>query len=241
MIKPFTAFVFVAVNLLAGCADNSVTRQDISERPVSLLSFESNTHQENLVSQQASALNDLSHDILRASTVKGAKIGAVVGCGLALVSAANAQKCVVGAVTGGVIGAIIGRQAGKRQIKNRVELVNPNHLVRSIRQTNDTMESLTDNLPQLLAAQDRELDALSLERDMGTVSQAAYDARYTEIKTHRAKLAQSLTLSAHQANLAGSNLDHAASQGQTGLNWHFGAARNIAKQADYARYSITIL
>ena len=145
------------------------------------------------------------------------KVGAAVGCGLAVVSAGNAQRCVVGALPGGAVGAIVGRQTGNRQIAKRIELVNPNQLVRSIRKTNDTMETITGSLPQLLAAQDRELDALSLKRDLGTLSQADYDTRYIEIKTNRVNLAQSLTLSSKQATLAGDNLEHAASQGQTGL------------------------
>jgi hypothetical protein len=241
MIKPITALIVVVASFLTGCADTSVSRHDISNGPVALLSFADTAQQENLVSQQANALNDLSHFILRASKIKCMKVGAAVGCGLALVSAGNARRCVVGALAGGAAGAIAGRQTGKRQIAKRVELVNPNQLVRSIRKTNDTMETLTGSLPQLLAAQDRELDALSLKRDMGTLSQADYEKRYSEIKSSRADLAQSLTLSSKQANLAGDNLEHAASQGQTGLEWHFGAAQNIAEQAESARSSISLL
>ena len=241
MIKPITALTVIAVSFLTACADTSVSRHDIENGPVSLLSFTDNSQQENAVSQQANALNDLSHDILRASTIKGMKVGAAVGCGLAVVSAGNAQRCVVGALPGGAVGAIVGRQTGNRQIAKRIELVNPNQLVRSIRKTNDTMETITGSPPQLLAAQDRELDALSLKRDLGTLSQADYDTRYIEIKTNRVNLAQSLTLSAKQATLAGDNLEHAASQGQTGLEWHFRAAQNIAEKAESVRSSITLL
>jgi hypothetical protein len=41
--------------------------------------------------------------------------------------------------------------------------------------------------------------------------------------------------------LAGDNLEHAATQGQTGLEWHFGAARNIARQTESARSTISLL
>jgi hypothetical protein len=241
MIKPIATLTLVVTSLLAGCADTSVSRNDLSNGPVSLLSFADNAQQENLVSQQANALNDLSQDILRASTVKGLKVGAAVGCGVALVTTGNAKRCVVGALAGGASGAVVGRQTGKRQIAKRVELVDPNQLVRSIRKTNDTMETLTVSLPQLLATQDSELDALSLKRDLGTVSQAAYEKRYTEIKTHRASLAASLTQSAQQANLASNNLKNATTQGQSGLDWHFGATQKIADQAKSARSAISLL
>jgi hypothetical protein len=241
MPRSFAVLVLVASNFLAACADDTVTRQEVADGPLSLLSFENNVRQENVVSQQAHALNDLSQDIVVASTIRGAKIGAAVGCGLALVSAANAQKCVSGAVAGGVIGAINGHQAGKRQIATRVELVDPNQLVRSIRATNTSVEELTKTLPQLLAAQDKELETLAFQRDMGTLSQAAYEKRYLQIQSHRSQLAQSLSLSTKQANLAGDNLEHAATQGQTGLEWHFGAARNIARQTESARSTISLL
>ena len=136
---------------------------------------------------------------------------------------------------------LVGHHSGKAQIARRVELVNPNQLVRSIRKTNDTIEELTGSLPGLLAAQDKELKALSFERDMGTISQTKYENRYTEIQRNRTALAESLTLSASQANLASDNLETAATRGQTGLEWHFGATRNIAEQAESARSSISLL
>jgi hypothetical protein len=76
---------------------------------------------------------------------------------------------------------------------------------------------------------------------MGTISQAQYVKSYTEIQINRTASAESLTLSASQANLASDNLESAATRGQTGLEWHFGATRNIAEQAESARPSISLL
>jgi hypothetical protein len=123
----------------------------------------------------------------------------------------------------------------------RVEIFNPNQLVRSIRKTNDSIEELTGSLPDLLDAPDKKLEALSFNRDMGIISQAKYEKRYTETQRNRTALAESLTLSASQANLASDDLESAATRGQTGLEWHFGATRNIAEQAESARSSISIL
>lgn len=241
MLKPAVSITILAFSLVAGCSNSTVTRQESLNAPVGLLSFSQNTQQEDVVSKQAHALNDLSGDIVRASTIKGLKVGAAVGCGLAIVSAANAQRCVAGAVAGGAIGAAVGHQSGKRQVAKRVELVDPNRLVRSIRKTNDQMEILTTSLPALLAAQDQELEQLAFERDLGQLSQADYDARFSEIKAHRAALANSLTLSAQQALVAGKNLDNAASQGQFGLDWHLGATKRLSKEAASARSSISLL
>jgi hypothetical protein len=123
----------------------------------------------------------------------------------------------------------------------RIELFNPNQLVRSIRKTNDSIEELTGSLPSLLDAPDKELEALSFDRDMGTISQTKYAKRYTEIKRNRTALAESLKLCASQANLASDNLESATTRGQTGLKCHFGATRNIAEQAESARSSISLL
>ncbi|MDC1223770.1 hypothetical protein N8Z91_02665 [Ascidiaceihabitans sp.] len=57
----------------------------------------------------------------------------------------------------------------------------------------------------------------------------------------RTASAESLTLSASQANLASDNLESAATGGQNGLEWHFGETRNIAEQAESARPLISLL
>ena len=74
---------------------------------------------------------------------------------------------------------MIGHSSGKTQIAQRVELVDPNQLVRNICKTNNTMETLTTSLPDLLAAQIEELEVLSFNRDMGTLSQGAYEKWYS--------------------------------------------------------------
>jgi hypothetical protein len=176
-----TAVLLLSTTFAAGCAENNVTRQIGTNGSASLVSVADNSQHENTVSRQANALSDLSQDLVRASMIKGNKIGTTVGCGLALVSAANAKKCVVGAVAGGAAGALVGHHSGKTQIERRVKLVNPNQLVRSIGKTNDTIQELTGLLPGLLAAQDKELEALLFDRAMGTISQAKYEKRYTEI------------------------------------------------------------
>ena len=179
MARILTLLLLLSVNLLAACTDNTVTRQIGENGSASLVSFSNNSQHENTVSRQADALNGLSNHLVLASILKGAKIGAVVGCSLAIVSASNAKNFIVGAVTGGATGALIEHSSGKTQIAQRVELVNPNQLVCDICKTNDTMETLTTSLPDLLAAQIEELEVLSFNRDMGTLSQGAYEKWYS--------------------------------------------------------------
>jgi hypothetical protein len=72
-----------------------VTRQIGTNVSASLVSFSDISKHENTVSRQTDALSDLSQDPVRASMIKGAKIGTTVGCGLALVSAAKAKNVLV--------------------------------------------------------------------------------------------------------------------------------------------------
>lgn len=241
MTKRISALILISANLLTACAQTPVTRHDTSAETVTLLAFADTRYQEDIVARQAIALNDLSDGILRASTIRGAKIGAAVGCGLALVTAANAHNCVAGAVAGGVVGAVAGHKAGQRKVAKKVEFVSANNLVRSIRKTNTTLAAFTTSLPALLAAQDQELEKMSFDRDMGTMSQSAYEKRYNQIKNHRVALALQLSESADKATLAQSNISEASTKGQIGLDWHLGATSRIAKQAHSARSNISLL
>jgi len=172
--------------------------------------------------------------------IKGAKIGTTAGYGLGLVSAANAKMCWWSRCRW--CRWCFGRSSfRKAQIVRRVELFNLDQLVRSIRKTNDSIEELTGSLPGLLDAPDKKLEALSFDREMGIISQAKYEKRYTEIQRKPHCIGVFLTLSPSRANLASDNLESAATRGQTGLEWHFGATINIAEQAESARSSISLL
>ena len=72
-----------------------MTRQIGTNVSASFVSFIDISQHENTVSRQVDALSDLSQDLVRASMIKGAKIGTAVGCGLALVLTANAKNVLV--------------------------------------------------------------------------------------------------------------------------------------------------
>lgn len=193
------------------------------------------------MAEQTQALNRMTRDIIRKSTANGAALGALAGCGLVVLSASNAKNCLGGAVAGGAIGALAGNAHGKKQAAKRVELVSPSALVRSIGKADDTMDSVTRDLPNLLAAQDAELDALNRKMAKGELTEAQFAHRYEVIKANRAQLAEALSLSAAQANEAHRNLQAARAQGQTGLDWHLSATQSLAREATSARSSISLL
>lgn len=225
---------------LAGCMktnDAVISSSGMSKAQASRLA----TTQEAALSEQAVALRHMTQDIIRKSTTRGMAIGAVAGCGLALVSASNAKNCVTAAVAGGAVGALAGHAQGKKQAVKRVELVSPSALVRSIAKANDKMEVVSQDLPNLLAQQDTDLAALNQQMAQGQITEAEFAHRFEVIKANRAQLAEALSLSAAQANEAHRNLQSAASQGQTGLDWHLHATKKLAREATSARSAISLL
>lgn len=200
-----------------------------------------NATSETQMQQQTAALNNMTRDIIRKSTINGAAIGAVAGCGLILLSPGNAKNCMTGALAGGVVGAAVGAAKGKKQAAKRVELVSPSALVRSIGKADDRMDVVSRDLPQLLAQQDTELAQLNSKMKSGKITEAQYAQRFEVIKANREQLAEALSLSAAQANEAHRNLQSAQSQGQTGLDWHLSATRNLARDATSARSAISLL
>lgn len=196
---------------------------------------------ETQMAQQTKALNQMTRDIIRKSTINGAAIGAIAGCGLIVLSASNAKNCVAGALAGGAVGAIAGNGNGKKQAAKRVELVNPSALVRSIGKADDRMEAVSRDLPGMLAAQDAELVTLNRQMSAGQITEAQFAHRFEVIKANREQLAEVLSLSAAQANEAHKNLQNAQAEGQTGLDWHLSATKSLARDATSARSAISLL
>lgn len=238
MLKTITPLALIAT--LGACAQNPSTEQ-ATRFDGTPLTFHNDAVVTRQVSEQTAALAESGRQLVRASTGKGAALGAAVGCGIGLVSAGNITGCARSAATGAVTGAVRGRLAGKKDVTRRVEIASPNAMVRNIRHANDQLDEIEVSLPALLAAQDAELDALALAQAAGTVSQTQYNERTTQIAADRAALAEALTLSAGQAELAAQNLRDAAAQGQTGLEWHISATSQLARETTSARSSIKLL
>ncbi|MEP5155167.1 hypothetical protein [Planktotalea sp.] len=225
---------------LAGCVQSNQGVMSSRSTPA-FQSSSSVTSDEMRMAEQTAALNRMTQDIIRKSTGKGAAIGAIAGCGLVILSASNAKNCVAGALTGGAIGAVAGHASGKKQAEKRIELVSPSALVRSLAKADDSMDIVTRDLPNLLAQQDAELATLNHQMASGQITEKQFSKRFEVIKANRAQLAEALSLSATQANVAHRNLQNAKAQGQTGLDWHLSATQSLAREATSARSAISLL
>ncbi|WP_299146117.1 hypothetical protein [uncultured Tateyamaria sp.] len=222
---------------LAACAPGA---QDTTRLDTSLLTASATDVDAAEIEDQAEALNRMARDLVRRSTAKSAAQGALVGCGIAVVTNAP-NRCVTGAAAGAATGAIVGHTRGKREVTKRVELVSANALVRSVRGMNGQMDTLQLSLPDLLAEQDAELQDLKIRRDAQALSQADYETSVDAIRQSRARIAEALTATIRNAEQAHANLEDATRQGQDGLDWHLSATSQLAREAHSARSSISLL
>ena len=206
----------VAAFFIAGCGQSPTTSHSTTRLATPGMSFQANRVETAVVVKQAEHLNKLADDLVRKSTTRGAAIGAVVGCGLTVVSASNAKNCLTGAAAGAAGGALIGHAHGKRQVAKRVELVSASKLVVSIRKANKQLDGLRLSLPDILAQQDETLKSLEAKRTQGAISGEDYARGVNAIRAERAQLATALSASAEKAREAAKNIQQAADQGQQG-------------------------
>ena len=241
MLRSTTLLPIALVAALSACSQSAPTAGAITRADTMPIGFQSTNTSSSVLQSQADGLTQMANGIVRASTAKGAMFGAALGCGISVIAAGSVDKCVTGALVSGASGAITGNRAGKKDVARRVEIADPNALVRSIRRSNDGLVTLNETLPAHLAAQDAELRALKAGLADGSVSQARYDQKVDAIRQNRAKLAEALTLAAHQSRTAVANLENAAAQGQTGLEWHILATSKLEENTISARSSIKLL
>ena len=102
------------------------------------------------------------------------------------------------------------------------------------------MDVVSRDLPQLLKQQDAELASLNAKMTSGQIIEDQFAHHFQLIKANRVQLAEALSLSAAQANEAHRNLQSAQAKGQTGLDWHLSATKNLAQDATSARSAISL-
>ncbi|MCF2870200.1 hypothetical protein L0664_03900 [Octadecabacter sp. G9-8] len=231
----------IATVLLSACSTGGVPPIETSRVDSGALYFYNDPVNEGPVIDQVAALNDASKQLVQTSTVNGAMIGAALGCGLTVLSASNARNCLTGAVVGGAGGAVIGNRVGQRNVERRVELVSPNAVVRDLELATNQFDNIQTDLPQFIARQEAELNTLTMQLVRGEIDQSEHDISVLRIAGERADLAEALTLSARDARQASRNLKAAASRGQTGLDWHIGAAARLAEDVESTRSTFSML
>lgn len=241
MINARTFLLSFLALALTACSQISQEANAPTRLESNPLGFHSTPMVSDGLTEQAAALNAHARGIVRASTLKGAMIGAAVGCGLGMMSAGGASNCAKVAAVGAIGGAVAGNIAGKRDVTRRVELASPNALVRNLRKANKELAVIKETLPTLLARQDAEMNSLSMALAANQINAQTHDQRIAAIRNQRAQLAQTLMMTTQQARLASANLQTAAAGGHTGLEWHISATDQLARETLSARSTISLL
>jgi hypothetical protein len=232
---------FAIVVLVSGCASSTVGSPGQTGSPIAALRFQETNESDAAMLEQTAALDALMRDIVRSSTVKHAAVGAALGCGISVLATANASGCLRSAAAGGIVGAVSGNLAGRREVARRMQLVSANDLVRSIRKSNEKLDHIMTDLPQMLSRQEIIVATLGHRKASGELSQDEYESQVAHIRASRAEVAEALILSSKQAKLAQHNLADAGAQGQTGLEWHIRAIEQLERETLSARSTISLL
>lgn len=222
---------------LAGCAAQDVTRTQAGLTAADMAPVM--THQDHLVADQADALRDLTGDLLRKATLKGAAFGAVLGCGLATVIGDGG--CVPAALVGGAIGGVAGHASGQRAIARQIEIISPDAVLPALSRARAQSRRVETGVHALLAAQDAQLAAMAQRVAQGTLPQADLDQHRAEIRQMRADLANALLQSAEQTRATRAAILAARDQGQDGLDWYLSATDELERQVISTRSAIDLL
>lgn len=240
---PVLCAVFSA---LAGCASLSVgpaylPAASVAGRfEVAMLSLADLPQREDELAAQSEALIAVTQKMVTVSTGRGLSLGALAGCGTAMLALQGAQNCFTGAAKGAAIGALAGRAAGEQAVATKFEPISATEMVKALRRSDMQLGRVQAQLGAVLAAQDAELAALEAARDLGEVPTEAYAHRRAAVAAYRSDLAQRLTRTAQEAKAVSANLNKAEAAGQSGLAWHRHRVANLERNALSARAEIRL-
>lgn len=238
---PVLCAVFSA---LAGCASLSVgpaylpAASVAGQSEVAMLSLADLPQREDELAAQSEALIAVTQKMVTVSTGRG--LGALAGCGTAMLAPQGAQNCFTGAAKGAAIGALAGRAAGEQAVATKFEPISATEMVKALRRSDTQLGHVQARLSAVLAAQDAELAALEAARDLGEVPTEAYAHRRAAVAAYRSDLAQRLTRTAQEAEAVSANLNKAEAAGQSGLAWHRNRVANLERNALSARAEIRL-
>lgn len=234
------AACIAALVITSGCAQSSKTFE-VSKNDVGQLSLaESTLSPEENLQQQAIALNELTAQLVRQSTVQGATMGAIGGCAAAAIASAGINKCVGSAVVGATVGGLIGRATGKANVKKRVEIVSHNGVGRGLQKAEADLAAMQLDLDDLIEQQSMELLVLAEARKEGRISETEYANRVEAIRQVRAELVEALTLTDKQAKQVHASLQEAQALGQEKLEWHLLASQRLSENSVSAREAVSL-
>lgn len=232
---------FVATATISGCSAQGVSRNSTDFSPGSAPAHAQSSIATDpaKISREADQLVEKTSEMVRSATLKGAGIGAALGCGLSTLS--GSTNCIQAALVGGAVGGVIGHARGKAAVETRIEIIAPKALMPKLSDAKKTSAALQSSLGALLAQQETERAELVQALKNKEISQEDYNARHVEMRETRLRLYDALTLSASQIKEVSRALSGATEQGQTGLQWYEIETQALHDRVISTRSQITLL
>jgi uncharacterized protein YcfJ len=214
--------VLIVVGLaLAGCTETtSGSSSSASTKPsssVALSSSSQKTAAEKKLEAEAKSLNQVTNNIIVRNTVEGAVVGALAGCGIALLLGGDGDDCASGAVVGGLAGGVAGNQVGRAAAAKNVELVKRDQILANLRGVSTRLNSVEANLRSVVKAQNAEITSLNRQLAAGQISKSSYNARVNSINSNRRAVDSALASSERNIVKTRNEIKSAQRQGQQGL------------------------
>lgn len=231
----------VATATISGCSTQGVSRNSTDFSPGSAPAHAQSSIATDpaRISREADQLVEKTYEMVRSATLKGAGIGAALGCGLSTLS--GSTNCIQAALVGGAVGGVIGHARGKAAVEKRIEIIAPKALMPKLSDAKKTSAALQSSLGALLAQQEAERAELVQALKNKEISQGVYNARHVEMRETRLRLYDALTLSASQIKEVSRALSGATEQGQTGLQWYEMETQALHDRVISTRSQITLL
>lgn len=130
-----------------------------------------------------------SRKIVVQNVLQGAAVGALAGCGLALLTGEDCRRsAAAGAVAGGIGGAVAGSLAADAN----TELEQQKSIVANLKSTGQSLSKIETRLNQVVAAQRKEVAMLNARVKANEISDADRSARLKAINHNRAVVAAAL-------------------------------------------------
>jgi len=206
---------------LAGCTETtSGGASGASTKPASAVALSSSSQKtaaEKKLEAEAKSLNQVTNNIIVRNTVEGAVVGALAGCGIALLLGGDGDDCASGAVVGGLAGGVAGNQVGRAAAAKNVELVKRDQILANLRGVSTRLNSVEANLRSVVKAQNAEITSLNRQLAAGQISKSSYNARVNSINSNRRAVDSALASSERNIVKTRNEIKSAQRQGQQGL------------------------
>jgi hypothetical protein len=212
LIRTLTVtLLFISSLVLTACVEGG------TGLPTVAASSANKTDEERKLEAEAKSLNKVTGDIIARNTVQGVAVGAIAGCGIALLLGGDAADCAAGAVVGGVAGGVAGNAAGRAAANANKELIKRDRLIADLKGVSTRLNGVEARLNSVLRAQNAEINSLNRQLKSKQISQSSYSQRMQAINSNRKVVSGELLKSEKNIAKTRNEIKAAQQQGQQGL------------------------